>query len=74
MKSRTRSTKWYRLTDTTIRRILVGMILLLFSLLLLFAYITRDPRILSWCPGPGMALATVYKYYFYRGNHPSCKR
>jgi hypothetical protein len=61
MKPHIRSTKWYHLTDTTIRRILLGMILLLISLLLLFACITRDPRIL-WCPGPGMALATVYKY------------
>jgi hypothetical protein len=40
MKPRTRSTKWYHLTDTTIRRILVRMILLLASLLLLFAFIT----------------------------------
>ena len=71
MKPHKKTTRWYHLTDTTIRRILLGMILLLISLLLLFAYITRDPRIL-WCPGPGMALPAIYQYYFH-GNHPSHK-
>lgn len=70
MKPDKKTTKWYHLTDTTIRRILLGMILLLISLLLLFACITRDPWILSWCSGPGMALAAVYKYYFRRDRPP----
>ena len=63
-------TKGYYLTDTTIRHILVALILLLFSLLLLSALITRDPTLFSWCSGPGMALAAVYKYYFRRRTHP----
>lgn len=63
-------TKEYYQTETTVRRILVVVILLLFSLLLLSAFITRDPELFSWCSGPGMALAAVYKYYFRRRTLP----
>jgi hypothetical protein len=68
-KPHTKSTKRECLTESTIRLILIGTLLLLFVV-----SITDDLKILLGCPGISIALVAVFDYYFRQRNHGSHER